>query len=128
MTGLLRRHRRSSEQPEDPGKGHPVSGDLKVTATALRHLSEQQRQIAENIAAAAQVTDNTTALVTGTHGPVCAPTIAAIGAAGFSRDAAAAAMQSVATSLAEKLDESATTYERTDAAKAADLDGEMHGR
>ncbi|MDF1903830.1 type VII secretion target, partial [Mycolicibacterium smegmatis] len=36
--------------------------------------------------------------------------------------------QNVSTSLAEKLDEAATKYERTDAAKAGDLDGEMHGR
>lgn len=105
-----------------------MSGDLKVTATALRQLSERQQQIVENIAVAAQVTNNTTALVTVTHGPVCAPTIAAVGAAGFSRDAAAAAMQRVSTSLTEKLDEAATDYERTDAAKAGDLDGEMHGR
>ncbi|ABK72283.1 ESX-1 secretion-associated protein [Mycolicibacterium smegmatis] len=104
-----------------------MSGDLKVTAAELRELSERQRQIVENIATAAQATNNTTALVTVTHGPVCAPTIAAIGAAGFSRDAAAAAMQGVSTSLAEKLDEAATNYERTDAAKAGDLDGEMHG-
>lgn len=105
-----------------------MSGDLKVTATALRQLSKRQQQIVENIAVAAQVTNNTTALVTVTHGPVCAPTIAAVGAAGFSRDAAAAAMQRVSTSLTEKLDEAATDYERTDAAKAGDLDGEMHGR
>ena len=104
-----------------------MSGDLKVTAAALRELSERQRQIVENITTAAQATNNTTALVTVTHGPVCAPTIAAIGAAGFSRDAAAAAMQSVSTSLAEKLDEAATNYDRTDADKAGDLDGEMHG-
>jgi hypothetical protein len=105
-----------------------VSGDLKVTATALRHLSEQQRQIAENIAAAAQVTDGTTTAVGLTHGPVCAPTIAAIGAAGLSRDAAAAAMQKMSTSLSEKLDHAAADYDRTDQDKAGDLNGEMHGR
>ncbi len=37
-------------------------------------------------------------------------------------------MRSVSSSLAEKLDEAAANYERTDIDEAADLDGEMHGR
>lgn len=105
-----------------------MSGELQVSASDLREVSERQRQVASSVAAAAQTANGTTALVTATHGLVCAPTIAAIGAAGFSRDAAAAAMRSVSSSLAEKLDEAAANYERTDIDEAADLDGEMHGR
>lgn len=112
----------------DSGAELPMSGELQVSTTELRQLCEQQRQIATRIAAASQATDGTTALVTATHGPVCAPTIAAIGAAGMSRDAAAASMQRVSTALAAKLDTAAADYDRTDQDKAERFDGQLHGR
>lgn len=105
-----------------------MSGDLQVTTADLRQLSDQQVQVATSIAAAGSAVNGTTPLVTMTHGPVCAPTIAAIGAAGASRDAAVARMQQVSTSLAENLNTAATNYDRTDQDKAGQLDGEMHGR
>ncbi|MBU8817745.1 ESX-1 secretion-associated protein [Mycolicibacterium goodii] len=105
-----------------------MSGELQVTTTALRQLSERQRQIVDRIAAAGQIVDGTAVAVGITHGPVCAPTITAISAAGLSRDAAVAAMQAVSTSLAEKLDAAAANYERTDTTQASHLDGEMQGR
>ena len=104
-----------------------MSSELQVTTTDLRQLSEHQRQIATRIAAAGKATDGTTRLVALTHGPVCAPTIAAIGAAGMSRDAAAASLQKVSTALAGKLDTAAVDYDRTDQEKAQGLDRQMHG-
>ncbi|MBP2455093.1 ESX-1 secretion-associated protein [Mycolicibacterium lutetiense] len=105
-----------------------MSGELQVTTADLRKLSEQQQQVASGITAAGQAVNGTTPLVIATHGPVCAPTIAAIGAAGASRDAAVAAMQQVSTSLAEKLGIASAHYDRTDQTKAGQLDGQMHGR
>jgi Excreted virulence factor EspC, type VII ESX diderm len=105
-----------------------MSGELRVKTSDLRKLSEQHGQIASGIAAASQATNGTTVLVTATHGPVCAPTLAAIGAAGMSRDAAAASMQKVSTGLATKLTTAAAHYDRADQDLANRLNGQMQGR
>lgn len=105
-----------------------MSGELRVTTADLRKLSEQQGQVAGSIAAAGRAADGTLALVTVTHGPVCATTIAAISAAGLSRDAAAASLEKVSSGLATKLTTAAGKYDGADQDLANRLNGQMQGR
>ncbi|GAT15129.1 ESX-1 secretion-associated protein [Mycolicibacterium thermoresistibile] len=102
-----------------------MGGNLEVAASDLTGLAGGQRDVATTLGSAEAATDGVTGKVLQTHGIVCAPTIAALGAAQMSRSNAAKAMERISNDLAEKLDTAAAEYTRTDQQGQQTLDGEM---
>lgn len=105
-----------------------ADGQVTVTSADLQRLSSQQDQIAEQLTAAGQTTNDTTQNVLVSHGMVCAPAGAAVAAAVSARTTAAATMHSISTDLAAKLSHGAANYTTTDQGQQNNLNGQVPPR
>jgi hypothetical protein len=102
-----------------------MSTDVKLTAADLHGVAGRQRDVSSGLGRAEQATDGATFHVTRTHGLVCSLSVEALAAAQLSRSAAAAAMQGVSNTLADRLDTGATDYTATDSRQQGMLDEQM---
>jgi hypothetical protein len=102
--------------------------DVKVTAPALQTVASGQRDASAVIGQAEQATDGATFHVARTHGLVCSLSIEALAAAQLSRSDAAAAMQGVSNTLADRLDTGATNYTSTDQQQQGEVDQQVRPR
>ncbi|WP_193044637.1 ESX-1 secretion-associated protein [Mycolicibacterium baixiangningiae] len=105
-----------------------MTDNLRVTASHVRQLAARQAEAAAGIETASTVTDGLGVAMWMTHGIICAPSNAAMGATESARDAACAAMKSVSNDLSTKLGTAAERYEGTDRAGRARLDEQMPPR
>lgn len=103
-------------------------GTLGVTAPHVRELSSRQRTAAGYIKVGATITDGVTDSMMVNHGTICTASIMALAFANDARAAACEAMAFVSQDMSEKLNISATQYERTDTQGGADIGKQMHPR
>ena len=99
---------------------------LKVQTSEVRDLASDQLSAAQGYGATASTTSGTSSSVLITHGVICMGTSAAVASVSAARAAAALAMQTVSSGLAENLQSAASYYDQVDAQGQSALDSQMN--
>ena len=105
-----------------------MSDYLRVNTAHVRELAEQQGKAAQQVLEALAAAQGVGTSMWANHGMVCATSNTAVLLAEQARAMACANINTVSTSLSQKLGIAASRYDGTDTQSAGKLDKEMHPR